>query len=152
MTKISRKPIPEDKIGLYVDEFWRAITLLENKDEVRAFFRDLLTSTERKMLAKRLQIAKLLYQSADYAFIKKELNVSNETIANISRWLDSFGEGYRIIIPRLLDIEKKRFKNKLPGLWNQDPQAKLLVGLAALGAKKIGDKYKKYHKKRSAES
>lgn len=151
MTKISRKPISKEKVGLYIDEFWRAVTLLENKDEVRDFFRDIITSTERKMLANRLQIAKLLHQDADYAFIKKELNVSNETIANIAKQLDSFGAGYRMIIPRLLDAEKRKgVKGKKLRLWARDPQAKLVVGLAALGAEAVHHKFKKHQKKRSA--
>jgi len=147
MTKVSRKILPEDKIGLYVDEFWRAITLLESKEEVRAFFRDIITSTERVMLAKRLQIAKLLYQGADYSFIKKELNVSNTAITSVARWFDSFGEGYKLIVPRLLALSKKK---KLPKIWTNNSQAQLLAGAIALGARGIRGQVIKRTKRRSA--
>lgn len=146
MTRVSRKALPEEKIGLYVDEFWRAVTLLESKDEVRAFFRDMITSTERVMLAKRLQIAKWLYQGADYTFIKKELNVSNTAIAGVSRWLDSFGEGYKLIIPRLLALSKRK---QLPGVWRYNSQAKLLAGAIALGATGIRKEIIKRRKRHS---
>ena len=146
MTKVSRRVLPENKIGLYVDEFWKAVTLLESKDEVRAFFYDIITSTERVMLAKRLQIAKLLYQEASYDFIKKELNVTAATIANVSRWMVSFGEGYRMVIPRL---EMNSKKKKLSGLLQGNSQAKLLAGAVALGASQIRGQIVKHRKRRS---
>jgi len=148
MTKLSRKPIAEDRMGLYVDEFWKAVTLLEDKQEVRAFFRDIVTSTERKMLAKRLQIAKLLYQGAPYDYIKKELAVSNETIANVARWLDSFGEGYRIVIPRLLSTNNK---SELPKLWKRNTSAKLLAASVLLGSRAVKNKIKKIRKRHSVD-
>lgn len=150
MTKLSRKPFPDNRMGLFIEEFWRAVTLLETKDEVRAFFRDILTHTERQMLAKRLQIAKLLYQGSDYEFIKKEVGVSDSTIGTVSRWLREVGHGYRIAIERLSASSKKN--KKLPGLWKGDPAARLLVGASALGVKLAFDKYTKIRKRRSARA
>ena len=146
MTKVSRNRLSEGKMGLYVEEFWRAVTLLESKDEVKEFFRDIFTATERTMLAKRLQIAKLLYVGSDYDFIKKELHVSNTTIAAVARWLDSFGTGYRVIIPRLLADKKTP---ALPDIWNANPPAKALAGALAIGAGTASRKMKKLLKKRS---
>ncbi|PIR97094.1 MAG: hypothetical protein COT91_03255 [Candidatus Doudnabacteria bacterium CG10_big_fil_rev_8_21_14_0_10_41_10] len=148
MTKVSRKPFPDQKTGKFIEEFWRAVTLLETKDEVRAFSRDILTHTERQMLAKRLQIAKLLHQGADYVYIKKEVGVSDTTIGTVSRWLHEVGDGYRIAIERLLASSKK--KGKLPRLWKWDPAAQLLVGVAALGVRSAYGKYKKVKKRGSA--
>ncbi|MEK9181363.1 MAG: YerC/YecD family TrpR-related protein [Patescibacteria group bacterium] len=147
MTKISSKPLSGEKMGLYVDEFWRAVTFLETKDEVRAFFRDVLSHTERQMLAKRLQIAKMLFQGSDYKEIKKELNVSDTTIGKVSQCLQSFGEGYRIVLPRLLESRKVR---RLPKYWDGNSGAKLLAGAVALGVTELNKKYKKVRKRRSA--
>lgn len=150
MTKVSRKPFSNDKMGSFVEEFWRAVTLLETKDEVRAFFRDILTHTERQMLAKRLQIAKLLYQGADYEYIKKEVGVSDTTIGTVSRWMHEVGDGYRIAVERLLASAKR--KGRLPKLWKSDPAAQLLVGATALGVKTVSEKYKKIRKRRSVKN
>ncbi|MCL5435723.1 MAG: YerC/YecD family TrpR-related protein [Patescibacteria group bacterium] len=131
-----------------MDEFWRAVTLLESKDEVRAFFRDIITSTERVMLAKRLQIAKRLYNGDSYFSIKKELNVTAATIASVSRWLDSFGAGYRTVIPRL---EAASHKKRLANAWRGNSGAKLLAGATALGASAIHKKIVASRKRRSAQ-
>lgn len=42
-----------------LDEFWTMVALLETKDEVKGFFKDLLSATESIMLARRIQIARL---------------------------------------------------------------------------------------------
>ncbi|MEK7170562.1 MAG: hypothetical protein AAB767_04720, partial [Patescibacteria group bacterium] len=43
-----------------LEEFWTMVALLESKEEVKCFFKDLLSATESIMLARRIQIAKLL--------------------------------------------------------------------------------------------
>lgn len=60
MTKISRIKINPKHLDFFLHNFWNLITLLENKDQVKNFFRDLLSHTEMKMFAKRIQIAKML--------------------------------------------------------------------------------------------
>lgn len=147
MTKISKKPIGADDMGLFVDEFWRAVTLLESKDEVRAFFRDILTHTERQMLAKRLQIAKFLYQGLDYNAIKKKVKVSDTTIGKVSQWLQTFGDGYKLVLPRLLASFKPR---RLPKSLNRDSGAKLLAGVTVLAVDKLHKRYIKVKKHNSA--
>lgn len=112
MTKISYKKIPADKVAQLRDQLWRAITLLENKDEVRKFFYDILTRTEIQMLAKRLEIVKMLHDKSSYIEIRKALCVTDSTIAKISNWNDAFGQGYKIILERLEKINSKSKVNK----------------------------------------
>ena len=150
MTKLSKKSLPADKIGLYVDEFRRAVTLLESKIEVAAFFRDLFTHTERQMLAKRLQVAKLLFQGASYADIRTALKVSDVTIGKISQRLQSFGDGYRIALQRLAKNNLPRQKSKIKQLWRGSGGAQILAGTIALGATAAYKRYKKFSKRRSA--
>ena len=52
-------------------EFWTAVMLLETEGEIRNFFKDLLSETEAVMLARRLKIAKLIYQGKSYDIIEK---------------------------------------------------------------------------------
>lgn len=62
MTKLSRIKVKEEHLGLFINSLWNLITLLENKDQVKNFLKDLLTHTEMKMFAKRTQIAKMLIE------------------------------------------------------------------------------------------
>lgn len=83
------------------EQFWKVVAKLKSPSEVKLFFRDLLTHTERKMFAKRLQIARMLLEKQNYYLIGKRLHVTATTIAKINNWLNTFGEGYRLAIDKL---------------------------------------------------
>jgi TrpR-related protein YerC/YecD len=102
MTKISRRPLSQEQLHTIEIEFWKTVVLLKTPREAQIFFHDLLTHTERQMLAKRLQIARMLIEGYDYQRIAKKLNVTAATIAKVSNWLHTFGEGYRLAVKRLL--------------------------------------------------
>lgn len=89
MTKISRKPVDPKIMTQFYEDFWEAIASLENKQEAKEFLFDLLTHTERKMLAKRLQIAVMLLQGSNYGAIEERLKVSPATITKINNWLST---------------------------------------------------------------
>ena len=84
-----------------LDEFWTMIALLETKDEVKSFFKDLLSATESVMLARRIQVAKLLLSGMGYDAIQKRLGVAPNTIASVHRWLEGGFGGYASAIPKL---------------------------------------------------
>lgn len=91
MTKISRIRVDSRHLGFFINNFWNLITLLENKDQVANFLKDLLTHTEMKMLAKRIQIAKMLLEGHDYRAIRGYVKVSDATIATISNKIEIGG-------------------------------------------------------------
>lgn len=80
------------------------MTLLENKEQVKSFLKDLLTHTEMKMLAKRIQIAKMLLEGYSYQDIRNYVKVTDPTIAKISNILEMSGEGLRTAINYLQKI------------------------------------------------
>ena len=84
-----------------LDEFWTMIALLETKDEVKSFFKDLLSATESVMLARRIQIAKLLLAGMSYDAIQKRLGAAPNTIASVHRWLQGGFGGYANALPKL---------------------------------------------------
>lgn len=94
MPKIKPKSVPRDKLYKLLDEFYSIITLLETKEEVKNFFKDLLSKSEALMMARRIQIAKLLVAGFDYASIQDETGAGFSTIANVQRWLDAGFGGY----------------------------------------------------------
>ncbi|TSC57094.1 MAG: TrpR-like protein YerC/YecD [Parcubacteria group bacterium Greene0416_79] len=84
-----------------LDEFWTMVALLESKDEVRGFFKDLLSASESVMLARRIQIAKLLLSGWSYEAIESQIGAGPTTIASVHRWLHGGFGGYARAIPKL---------------------------------------------------
>ncbi len=104
-----------------LDEFWTMIALLETKEEVKSFFKDLLSATESVMFARRIQIAKLLLSQFGYDTIQKRLGVAPNTIASVHRWLEGGFGGYMSAIPKLEKeivrrekVAEKRQKESVP--------------------------------------
>lgn len=90
------KEINENTKNLY-----EAILLLENLNEAKSFFRDLLTEQEIKEFGKRWQAAQLLHNKVSYNNISKITKLSSTTIARISRWLYKGKGGYKKILKKL---------------------------------------------------
>ena len=61
----------------YLGEFYTMISLLKNRDEVKNFFKDLLTLSEVVMISRRIQIARMLLEGESYDEIKKKLRVGS---------------------------------------------------------------------------
>ena len=84
-----------------LDEFWTMVALLETKNEVKSFFKDLLSATESVMLARRIQIARLLLSGIGYDEIQKRIGAAPNTIASVHRWLQGGFGGYVSALPKL---------------------------------------------------
>ena len=78
-------------------ELCHAIVIVKKLPEAAKVLGDLLSEQEVDMVAKRLQIAKLLLQQNTYADIRKALKVSQQTIARVNLWLQQGGAGYRMV-------------------------------------------------------
>lgn len=113
MTKVSRIKLNPQHFGLFLNNFWNLITLLENKEQVKNLLKDLLTHTEMKMLAKRIQIAKMLIEGYSYRDIRNYVKVTDETISKISNILGTGGEGLKIAIEYLQKVEKEIEKERM---------------------------------------
>jgi len=77
---------------------------LKNKDELKAYFRDIMSERDLRELAMRWEVAKMLDAGETYEQIQAKSGVAMETISRISRWLKEGCGGYRMMIDR--------FKNK----------------------------------------
>jgi uncharacterized protein YerC len=81
-----------------------------SKSEVISFLDDLLSPTEKTMLAKRVAIAYLLLEDKyTYREISKILKISLGTIAKVHATFALKGEGYRKIVGNL--VTNKTIKN-----------------------------------------
>jgi TrpR-related protein YerC/YecD len=110
MTKLSRNPVDSKRMGYFINNFRNAVTLLENKEEVKEFFKDIVTYTEIRMLSKRLQIAKMLLEGYDYQTIKRYVKVTDSTISKINDLLRKNGTGIKAAVEYLQKIDEKREK------------------------------------------
>lgn len=111
----------------------------------------MLTPTETRMLAKRIQIAKMLLEGYKYQDIRNFIRVTDHTITSVNNQLN-FGEGgYRKIVEKLIKIEIKK-QQKLEGKKNLlDPGPYAGRKTTEWFVNKIGEKAKNYMKKKSVE-
>ncbi len=89
-----RKYFSKDVVSL-VD----IILSLQDKEQAKFFFKDLLTSSEMKELSNRWKAAKMLWDKTPYSKIEHETGMSSTTIARISKSLKQ-GNGYRSMIKK----------------------------------------------------
>lgn len=102
MTKVSSFSPEPKNLKIYFDNFWKAIALTKNKEEAKGLLEDLLTHTEIKMFAKRIQIAKMLIEGNDYQTIRGQVKVTSGTIAQVNNLLNTGGHGLKNIVERLV--------------------------------------------------
>lgn len=90
-----------------IDEFFKAILMLENEDECYKFFEDICTIKEIKSISQRLQVAKLLELNKTYNEIEEKTGASTATISRISRFLNYGFGGYKLVLEKLGYIKLK---------------------------------------------
>ena len=93
---MSREQIKESLANLY-----RAITMIENEDEMEAFLTDLCTIKELQDMAQRLSAAKMLKNGENYLNIASEIGISTATISRVSRALNCGTGGYDMVLEKL---------------------------------------------------
>ncbi len=86
-------------------ELYKVLADFRKPKQVESFFKDVLSETERTVIAKRLGIAQMLHQGKSYKEIKDSLKVSSATIASVSSWLEKGGEGLKLAI-RVIEAEE----------------------------------------------
>lgn len=105
MSQLSKIPVRRDLEEQMFDLFSSTIIAMKDKEELDAFFSDLLSPIEKMMLAKRLSIALMLEKEYTYPMIGKTLRVTPTTIASVSMQLRYAGKGYKKIVERILADE-----------------------------------------------
>lgn len=100
----------KEKMSLFLDDFWAAVASLRSKAEARNFFNQFLTHTERKMFAKRFQIAMMLLLDYDYQSMRKRLKVSDATISKINNWLEENGIELISVAKRIIKLKESKLE------------------------------------------
>lgn len=105
MSHVSKYRISNDQVDQLSQRLARAIFLLKNQRDLQSFFNDLLSTTEKIMLGKRLLIATMIEQDFSYSDIRRRLKVTDSTIAAISERLKTGGGGLRAAVKKLQSDE-----------------------------------------------
>jgi TrpR-related protein YerC/YecD len=113
MPKVSKIKVDAANLNFFLNNFWSVVTLLEDKEQVKDFLKSLLTHTEMKMLAKRIQIAKMLLEEYKYKDIRGYVRVTDPTISRISNILENNGKGLKIAIKYLQKIETEADQKRM---------------------------------------
>lgn len=109
MSQVSKRTI-KPEIAKRIDElFIESISSCDEKNSLAEFLDDLLTSTEKVMLSKRLCIAYLLSKGYTYEVINNVLKVSNPTIRTVSLIMRYKGKGISNSLNKL--VKKERWLN-----------------------------------------
>lgn len=112
MPKISRLPLDKKIKQDLINEFWYTLGKL-NKNQVELIFKELLSPVEVIMLAKRLEILKMLTKKFTYEDIGKSIKVTGPTIAKVSMVSQKSDSRFHSIINNLIMDENKRWKKTI---------------------------------------
>jgi TrpR-related protein YerC/YecD len=83
------------------DDLLGAILALQDMNEAKSFFRDLLTENELNEFASRWKAAQMLSDKISYSKITQETGLSSTTVARISKWLNNGTGGYQLMLEKL---------------------------------------------------
>lgn len=84
MTRISQFKVDDDVLEKIFSLFFEVISKDKNEEEFQNIIHDLLSPSERIMIAKRVAIFYMLIKKLDYYNIAKSLKVSPSTIAKFN--------------------------------------------------------------------
>lgn len=120
---MSYRRLPKSQEENLLVALCRAIAAIKNPIEASQLVKDLLTEHEGRIISKRLEVARLLIRGLDYEQIRPVLKVSHPTIAKVSLWLQTSGEGFRTVLSRIKQTPKLRVeKEKWGSLKRRYPQ------------------------------
>lgn len=111
--KRKREDLTEEEIIVTLDTLYTAASAVKGRDAVKLFLRDLLTSSERIMLGRRIIIARLLISGETYNSIQERMNVGHATIGRVQRWLDDQFPGFEQAVAEMEKEFRKRAQKRL---------------------------------------
>src|SRR3989344_2165753 len=106
MPKVSQNPLSSEMRQEITSAFIRTLTKIDDDHLLKRFLDDLLTPTEKLMLAKRLMVAVLLQRGYSYGAVCRVLKMSKTTVHLIQRDLVKSGDGYRKVFDRFFKESK----------------------------------------------
>lgn len=97
-----------------LDALYTAASGLKGRDAMKRFLKDLLTTSERVMLGRRILIARELLAGTTRNSIMAEMKVGPDTVWRVQRWLEDSLPGYEEAIAKMEEVHAARRKPKYP--------------------------------------
>ena len=97
MGRMSQNPLSPEIKKEITDSLIEITAKINDSAMLRDFLDDLLTPSEKLMLAKRLMASVLLQRGYSYSMICRALKLSSATVFSIQRELGRRGNGYRTV-------------------------------------------------------
>ncbi len=94
MSKITQSELSKKEVNKMFELFYIKVNSLKTRQETADFLSDVLTESEKIMILRRLQIAKLLLNGDTYYEIRNKLNVGSDTIKTVRYKIDNGSGGY----------------------------------------------------------
>lgn len=95
-------------------EITEILSIMNSKEEVYSFLRDLLSPKEIVEFSNRFEVAKMLENKVNYKEIEEKTKMSSTTIARISKFLKWENRGYKNAINILKSVYNKHHE----GHWS----------------------------------
>ena len=124
MPHVSRKKLKKKVFIKIGDELSDIIARANSSNNLDWLFKELITSTERVMLAKRLAIFLMLEKKYSFRAIARTLKVTLQTVVRFWK---------KIKAPNYKPLLKRVEKNKSGGRFLQDLEKMILMGMPPRG-------------------
>ncbi len=92
------RDLSDSEVRATLDTLYTAMSSISGRDAVKLFLRDVLTTSERIMIGRRIIIARMLMARTSYDEIGARLRVGRATIGRVHRWLSDQFPGYEAAI------------------------------------------------------
>ena len=109
MTHVSQKKIKKDVAAELADQFLTFLAIARTKKDARVLVNELLSQTERVMLAKRLAVVVLLTRGYSFTQIEGALGVTRQT--SVRLWKEVKRGKYEKVV-RYARRNTKHFRNE----------------------------------------
>ncbi|MBI2327354.1 hypothetical protein HYU92_03445 [Candidatus Curtissbacteria bacterium] len=100
MSQVSKRVLSPDIQSRLFQNFWELFAQIKKTHEVQIFLDDLLSPTEKIMLAKRMAIAILLARGYKHRDVSSLLKVSTTTVNKIASYVNQKTPGFQLLIQK----------------------------------------------------
>lgn len=112
MSKVKAYSIDRKEKQRIINDLFEIFVELKTKDEVFAFLLGLFTPSEVVMIARRIQVVKMIIDGFNYDEIRMKLKVSNQTVTKMEHWLRGDDTKTELIIKKINSSKRKIIQNR----------------------------------------
>ena len=103
MPRVSRKVLHPTVKAKIQELLLDCISRCRDQKTSAGFIDDLLTDTEKVMIAKRIAVALMILKGYPSLDIEETLKVSGQTVWMMRAWLSAKGKGYREMLEEVIE-------------------------------------------------